>query len=714
MCSVVGCYQGCGREQLFRLPEDVETRLAWVQFLATANEQRFKESSCMDISICIRHFKDDCFENHWASTDNVHITLKPKAVPSVSIKMIESGEPVPHLESQKCEEPLENIDIAKHNQLKTGDDPTYPEEPKPWISNEAQDSATPRIISCYSEAEVSHCQHSPDKAAYKLEPPDSTTSCSEESKPASLAAKGSRVRIGFSSATDSSDAFMSIHENLQPNNVSTDLTREKAACPQTKGIYIVNEKLHPQLFNPKCPSCGCKLQMEKVTHRGLIVYNAYKCPQCECRNQWKSQVNATFPTDEDQQPAESIYVIQETQQVTQSDHAYSSTTEVPQSVNVGDVESDHMEESEESSFEGDDDSDEDWNPTDQVVLENELQEIPEKGSDSEEEKNDDEDGDANDRAKRKLCTDCGRFCYKRSHTCEHKIKLFSCNICGKRCTNKVTLKLHMKIHSEDYVHPCKFCCVTFKTKADKITHERTHSIGQKPYKCPDCSERFATYKKQRIHLKIHKDPPQYRCSHCGMEFKSEGYLQRHLFVHTGEKPHKCSVCQRGFNQASHLKSHMRMHTGEKPFQCQCCDKSFNHNVSLKSHVQRYHTAKSGGEQNNSKQNKTSTNKRVADSGHGNSDEEQDTMHTEEIHIYKYNRRSIGRPKGIPNDQKTVNKTRKQPVQKAKRKKINTKESEDEPSDSNSDMFVDAAEEEENRGKKTTRQTTRSRRRVKKC
>lgn len=99
MCSVVGCVSLRRTRQRFKLPEDPERRLEWVQFLATVNKQRFKESSWTDIAICSQHFKDDCFENLSPSSGSVK--LKPGAVPSLSVRP-QSDEPDTHLERQTC------------------------------------------------------------------------------------------------------------------------------------------------------------------------------------------------------------------------------------------------------------------------------------------------------------------------------------------------------------------------------------------------------------------------------------------------------------------------------------------------------------------------------------------------------------------------------------------------------------------------------------
>ncbi|XP_070701603.1 uncharacterized protein [Pempheris klunzingeri] len=454
-----------------------------------------------------------------------------------------------------------------------------------------------------------------------------------------MAVQGSPASRGISCSTDTSDAFVLVHGQKR-ENVNIDLIREKAALLQKKGKYIVNEKRLLQLFSCKCPSCGSKVKMEKVTYGLLIVLNQ-RCLQCDYRNQWKSQVSAYVPSAED-----------EHQQAPPTDDTHSGITGVSEIVAVVDEENDPTE-TEESSDQGEVDSDEDWKPKKHFLLANEPQKKPEdKGE---------EEGDAYPPFAPKhsqLCTDCGMFFNKRKpHTCEHKIKPFSCNICGKRCVSEIALTSHSRIHNENYEHRCKYCNAAFKTKVDKHTHEQTHLTEGKPYKCSDCSETFATNKERRIHLEDHRGPPQLKCHICGIEFLWPLSLQRHLAVHTGERPFKCSVCQRGFNQASHLKSHMRLHTGERPYKCQHCDKCFNHNVSLKSHVQRYHSSSSGQKKGEINERESDTadaeergNRRCVDSGLDNMEEEQDTEEEEQRETTdrpKKKRKTTGRPVGRP-------------------------------------------------------------------
>ncbi|XP_031150181.2 uncharacterized protein LOC116046111 [Sander lucioperca] len=674
MCSVVGCDSGRRSAQRFKLPEDPERRLEWVQFLATVNMQRFKEASWTDIRICSEHFKDDCFNNMspshsgFTGKDQFTLTLNPNAVPSLCLKS-ESEELETHLQSPTCVETEETTEVAyQRDQLKTCDGPT---------------------------------------------------SFPEESRLTSTASEGSPVPRGVSSSTDSSDGFfISVYRQMQPTSTNLDLMKEKVSLLQTKGKYVVNEKRLLQLFSHNCPSCGSKVKMEKITHGVLIILNQ-QCLQCDYRNQWKSQVNASVPTAEDQHLTEVVEVdlTPETQQAVSTDDNPSNIAGVPEIVAVIDDKSDAMDETGESSDQGDMDSDEDWKPK-TLVLAKMLKN-----------NHDDKTKEKEDYAypplvprQGQLCTECGKFFNKqRPHTCEHKIKPYSCNICGKRCVSKFTLNTHSRIHSENYEHRCKYCHVTFKTKVDKISHEQIHLTEGKPYKCPDCSETFAKNKERRIHLDDHRGPPQLKCYVCGIEFLWPLNLQRHLAVHTGEKPFKCSVCQRGFSQPSHLKSHMRLHTGERPFKCQHCDKSFNHNVSLKSHVQRYHSSSSEREPNTEKINERASDagdvqdhgsNGAAESGLDNVEEGDDTEEEEGIYRPKKKRKSTGRPIGRPKSYESHNFVG---GQCSNTKTGNLQERSDDESQFEPryrDASFDPAEEEEESSKKALKNTARSRGRPK--
>uniref|UniRef100_A0A3Q1FZH1 Zinc finger protein 485-like n=1 Tax=Acanthochromis polyacanthus TaxID=80966 RepID=A0A3Q1FZH1_9TELE len=553
MCSVVGCDSFRRNAKRFKLPEDPEERLEWVQFVLEVNGQRLKESSWTDITICSEHFTNDCFVDQ-------SLQLRSGSVPSLCARS----------EPEEAQESVETTEVfPQDDQLRACDSPASASE-KSSICMTAPESPVPG---------------------------------------------------------DTSDSF-SDYGSLLQKVVNIDMIQEKAALLQMKGKYVVNENQLLQLFNSKCPFCGSKVNVEKAAHGVVVVLNQ-QCLSCDYRNQWKSLVNASVPAAEEKPLPGGTGVKSETVSV---DDDHSSITRVSESVEVTDKQSEPADEAEESSDEGGTDSDENWKP---VTQPNEVQ------SDSEEDSESEYEGDYPSLFPQhsQLCTDCGKFFSKRkSHTCEHKIKPYSCYICGKRCVSEIALNSHSRIHDENYEHRCKYCHVVFKTKVAKMTHEQTHQTEGKPYKCPDCSETFASNKERTLHLVDHRGPRQLKCHICGIEFSRPTPLRRHLAVHTGAKPFKCSVCQRGFNQSSHLKSHMRLHTGERPYKCQHCEKRFNHNVSLKSHIQRYHTSSSG-----CVQNKCQVNKTVSDGEKEQTKEKE--VEKERVHVPK--KRSTGRPIGRP-------------------------------------------------------------------
>ncbi|XP_069367167.1 zinc finger protein 568-like [Paralichthys olivaceus] len=483
---------------------------------------------------------------------------------------------------------------------------------------------------------------------------------------------------------------------------NVDIIREKASLLQMKGKYVVNENRLLQLFGSKCPLCDCNVKMEKTIHGGLIVVKR-ECLQCKYRHQWKSLIGVGV------QGVEGQHLTYDTKLISESE------------------ESDHMNHTEESSDPGAVDSDEDWKPAEEHSLPAELH----SGSDETEDDNDDVSNCyvfAPNHSE--LCTECGKFFSKRwPHTCEHKAKPYSCNICGKRCVSVVALNRHSRVHNENYEHRCKYCHRTFKTKVDKITHQQIHVTEGKPYKCPDCSETFASNKDREIHLEDHRGPKQLTCPFCGIEFNRTLSIQRHLMVHTGQKPFKCSECQRGFNQASHLKSHMRLHTGERPFKCQHCDKCFNHNVSLKSHIQRYHTSNPVHERKRGRKSKT-VNTEATDSQEKAEERWAEPEPEEELDekeplqkkrkLKPRSKRSTGRPIGRPKRNSEENlslegenqdlgsntETGKSKAWTSKTTEGSDEESDDEPPESN--MSFDSNEEEDFRSEKVTSSPSRSR------
>ena len=64
-----------------------------------------------------------------------------------------------------------------------------------------------------------------------------------------------------------------------------------------------------------------------------------------------------------------------------------------------------------------------------------------------------------------------------------------------------------------------------------------------------------------IYLFIVGEKP-YKCTECSSAFVRHGHLQRHMLTHAEEKPYKCKTCPKSFTQYRNLQTHMYKHTGK--------------------------------------------------------------------------------------------------------------------------------------------------------
>lgn len=175
------------------------------------------------------------------------------------------------------------------------------------------------------------------------------------------------------------------------------------------------------------------------------------------------------------------------------------------------------------------------------------------------------------------CKYCEKFFTTRrgveSHEQHHKNQMsphirrpnehrkFPCKICkDKSFTSFKDLKMHVKGHTPERIHICKFCFSTFNNTASLTKHLIIHT-RENPHKC-----------------------------HCGKTFVSANTLKIHKKIHTGVKPFVCNFfqCGRAFVTKSTLESHLRTHTGEKPYQCSFCPSSFTTSSAKYRHERHVH------------------------------------------------------------------------------------------------------------------------------
>lgn len=94
---------------------------------------------------------------------------------------------------------------------------------------------------------------------------------------------------------------------------------------------------------------------------------------------------------------------------------------------------------------------------------------------------------------------------------------FICEECGKSCPSKGSLKDHMYVHSDAKPFKCDSCPMAFKNMPRLKTHQDTHNGTQ--YICPHCGLQLNTKITLKMHMVVHSDEKQFKCKFCGNEYK---------------------------------------------------------------------------------------------------------------------------------------------------------------------------------------------------
>ncbi|XP_042218458.1 zinc finger protein OZF-like isoform X2 [Homarus americanus] len=134
--------------------------------------------------------------------------------------------------------------------------------------------------------------------------------------------------------------------------------------------------------------------------------------------------------------------------------------------------------------------------------------------------------------------------------------LNKCDICGRTCSCRSSLQLHMRTHVREKPLKCSLCKKTFTQKSSLTEHMNLHS-GHKPY----------------------------ICNQCGKSYSLKSTLILHMRIHTGDRPFKCLECGENFYQKSKLTNHKRLyHFHDRPFGCNICGKTFVEKCELDEHL----------------------------------------------------------------------------------------------------------------------------------
>ncbi|KAH8361334.1 hypothetical protein KR200_001499, partial [Drosophila serrata] len=172
--------------------------------------------------------------------------------------------------------------------------------------------------------------------------------------------------------------------------------------------------------------------------------------------------------------------------------------------------------------------------------------------------------------------------------------------CHKMYRHKASLKLHQsKAHGlgePPKTHMCEFCGRVFQNLAALTHHRHTHSDQLKlPFACEmaDCTLRFISQEKLRIHMMRHQGIKNYSCPYCGLRKTTKNELRLHINFHTLERSWKCKYCSKVCNSSTSLKKHVNaIHEKKRDYACSYCEKSF-----ANSNTRKYHEMTHTGEKN---------------------------------------------------------------------------------------------------------------------
>ena len=164
-------------------------------------------------------------------------------------------------------------------------------------------------------------------------------------------------------------------------------------------------------------------------------------------------------------------------------------------------------------------------------------------------------------------------------------KSYICQECGKGYKTDCGLDGHMLWHKGVFPFKCDLCNTKYLTMGRFKLHQKiTHNTASNRFICSICGKSCSTKQYLGIHMTKHTGEKKYKCRFsCGMTFRRAGSRCNHELIHKGIKRWKCHMCEKKFTKHDQLKFHIKRHLGQKDYICSSCNLGFIEPSGLRKH-----------------------------------------------------------------------------------------------------------------------------------
>uniref|UniRef100_A0A665TLJ0 C2H2-type domain-containing protein n=1 Tax=Echeneis naucrates TaxID=173247 RepID=A0A665TLJ0_ECHNA len=171
-----------------------------------------------------------------------------------------------------------------------------------------------------------------------------------------------------------------------------------------------------------------------------------------------------------------------------------------------------------------------------------------------------------------------------SHQRSHRARpVYQCGQCDKEFHHLSSLTNHKQTHLDRGGFTCSRCDKVFESAKERDAHRLQHRLPN--LTCTVCEQTFSVTQ-LRIHQRTHTFR-SYQCDQCNKTYGSLTGLHSHRASHSAESRFLCPQCGKRFKTRDGLEGHLRTHTGERPYRCPYCPKDFTALAGLNVHVRRH-------------------------------------------------------------------------------------------------------------------------------